>query len=96
MLDEAVSALDVTVQSQILDLLTTIQQDTGVTYVFISHDLAVVRHIADTVSVLRRGRQVEQGSVREVFDNPQNPYTRQLLDAIPGRAYTSGALNIGL
>ncbi|WP_309102303.1 ABC transporter ATP-binding protein [Microbacterium sp.] len=89
-LDEAVSALDVLVQDQILKLLADLQSELNLTYLFITHDLAVVRVSSDLVCVMERGRVVEQGTVDEIFANPQQEYTDRLLQAIPGASIPLG------
>lgn len=81
--DEPVSALDVSIQSQILNLLNDLRLSMGLTMLFISHDLSVVRYMADRIAVMRRGRIVEYGEAEAVFRRPRHPYTRQLLQAIP-------------
>ncbi|GAA2991432.1 ABC transporter ATP-binding protein [Actinokineospora diospyrosa] len=85
-LDEPTSALDVSVQAGIVEVMLTLQASLGLTYVFVSHDLALVRQLAHTVSVMRQGRIVESGPVAAVLDNPQEPYTRALVDSIPAGA----------
>lgn len=88
-LDEAVAALDVSIQAQILELLAAIRRDSGIGYLFVTHDLAVVRHIADEVMVLKSGQVVEYGSVSRVLEAPEHPYTQLLLNSVPRRGMFS-------
>ena len=81
-LDEAVSALDVSVQAHVLDLLTELQERLGTAYLFISHDLGVIRHMSDRILVMKDGQAVEQGEAEQVFTAPQHPYTRSLLASL--------------
>ena len=90
-LDEPTSALDVSVQADIVQVLLRLQADLGLTYVFVSHDLALVRQLAHTVTVVRRGRVVEEGSVAQIFDAPREDYTRTLLDSIPAASITANS-----
>lgn len=82
-LDEAVSALDVSVQAHVLNLLTELRRELGLTYLFISHDLGVVRQISDSALVMRHGEVIEEGRTTQLLDNPRSEYTRTLLEAIP-------------
>lgn len=81
--DEAVSALDVSIQAQVLNLIKKLQRDSGVAMLFISHDLGVVRHISDRVAVMFKGKIVEMGDKKQIFDSPQHDYTKRLLASIP-------------
>ena len=83
--DEPVSALDVSIQAQVLNLFNRLQKEYNLTYVFISHDLGVIRHLCSRVIVMNRGKAVEQGSVQEIFEHPSMEYTKKLLAAIPTR-----------
>ena len=81
--DEAVSALDVSIQAQVLNLIKELQRDSGISMLFISHDLGVVRHISDRVAVMFQGQIVETGDKRQTFESPSQEYTRKLLSSIP-------------
>lgn len=81
--DEPVSALDVSVQAQVLNFLQDIQQELNLTYLFISHDLGIIRHMCDHIGIMYKGRHVEQGTPKDIFDNPRHIYTKRLIAAIP-------------
>jgi peptide/nickel transport system ATP-binding protein len=88
--DESVSALDVSVQATVLNLLLDLQEEFGLTYVFISHDLAVVKYMADDILVMNQGEIVERGTSQEIYSGARHPYTQQLLAAIPRGYHPAG------
>ena len=90
-LDESVSALDVSVQAQILNLLNDLKQDFDLSYIFISHDLAVVKYMSDRIIVMKEGNFEEKGSSRDIYENPRSEYTRKLISAVPGYQNSSGS-----
>lgn len=92
--DEITSALDVSVQASVLNLLSDLQETLGLTYLFISHNLAVVRHLSDEIAVMYLGRIVEHGPADRVFSAPEHPYTRALLDSVPGVSRESGVFAV--
>ena len=83
LLDEPIASLDVSIQAGIINLLEDLQTELKISYLFVAHDLAVIRHISDTVAVMHLGKIVEYGETEDVFTNPQDPYTKALLSAIP-------------
>ena len=85
--DECISALDVSIQAQVVNLMKDIQQETGTAYLFIAHDLSMVKYISDRIGVLHLGHLLETGTTEEIFENPIHPYTRSLLSAIPLRHF---------
>src|SRR5699024_511409 len=81
--DEPVSALDVSVQAQVLNFMQEIQEELGLTYIFIGHDLGVIKHLCDRIGIMYKGRLVEEGNTEDIFNNPQHIYTKKLISSIP-------------